>query len=84
MLDNCLRSGMSFSCGPAVDIVLPGTEGSLLGVNELFNFRVILIKPVLVLFGLIAECVLGVKDGGLEHAPVCFNILRILFVQFCT
>lgn len=75
--------GCSFTL--AVDVVLPDDEGLPLGVDELLDCRVILIEPVLVFPSFIAKDAFAeVSDGGLEHAPVCFNVFWIFLGQFST
>ena len=82
MLDYSLRFSMGCSFCLAVDVILPGDEGLPLDVNETLDFGVILIEPVLMFTGLIAEgACTGVDGNRLQQVPVCLNIIWILVGQ---
>jgi hypothetical protein len=52
-------------------------------LNELFNFRVILIKPVLLLFGLIAEGVLALRMVDLSMLQSVLHLEQSAGVVIC-
>lgn len=55
----------------AADVILPGNKGLPLDGKEPKDFRIILIKPVLMFTGLVTEgAFTGGHDSGLQQVPV--------------
>lgn len=71
---------MGLPFGHTVDVILPHTEGFPLGINKMLYFDVVVIEPVLVFPGLMANGVsAGLKKCGLKGFPVFLHVLWIFF-----
>lgn len=76
----CLCLGVGLPFGHTIDVILPCTEDFSLGIDKMLYFDVVVIEPVLVFPGFVANDVsAGLKKFGLKDLPVFLHTLWIFF-----